>query len=117
MVQRKAEKVHEVVLEGTADKLLPLVYHELRSLANRWLRCQESGQTLQPTTLVHEAYLRLANRGVYRWRNRAHFFATATQAMRQVLIDHVRYRRAGKRGGAWRQTAAVRGAAQVRPHN
>ena len=95
--------VCEARLDVTADEMLPLVYKELRSLANKWLRQKQSGQTLQPTALVHEAYLRLARQPDSTWRNRGHFLAAATRAMRQVLIDHVRYRRAGKRGQMWKR--------------
>ncbi len=78
------------------DKLFPLVYAELRQRAARYLRRVEAGQTLQPTSLVHEAYLRLCaqNPG---WKNRAHFFAVASQLMRWILVDHARARHSGKR--------------------
>ena len=80
------------------DQLLPLVYAELRRRAGRYLRQVAPGQTLQPTSLVHEAYLRLSaqNPG---WKNRAHFFAVASQLMRWILVDHARARHAAKRQG------------------
>jgi RNA polymerase sigma-70 factor (ECF subfamily) len=82
-----------------ADKLLPLVYEELRRLAARYMRAESEGHTLQPTALVHEAYLRLVNQADARWQNRAHFFAVAARAMRNILVDHARGLRAAKRGG------------------
>jgi len=84
---------------AAADKLLPLVYDELRKLAASKLAQEKPGQTLQPTALVHEAYLRLVGgeaRGSY--RDRHHFFATAATAMRRILVDGARAKRSGKRG-------------------
>lgn len=80
------------------DRLFPLVYQELRLAADRVLRREASGHTLQPTALVHEAYLKLAS-GPVASQNRAHFLGIAARAMRQVLVDHARRRRAAKRGG------------------
>ena len=82
-----------------AAKLLPLVYDELRRLADKYMRDEPSDQTLQPTALVHEVYLRLVGHNNFAWENRAHFFAIASQVMRRLLIDHARRRRAAKRGG------------------
>jgi RNA polymerase sigma factor (TIGR02999 family) len=82
------------------DELLPLVYAQLRDLAARLLRNERPDHTLQPTALVHEAYLRLVDQRVGTWENRAHFLGVAAQAMRRILIDHARRRRAGKRAGA-----------------
>jgi RNA polymerase sigma factor (TIGR02999 family) len=79
--------------------LMPLVYGELRRLAAHYLRGERPGQTLQPTALVHEAYLRLLKDRPDRWQNRAHFSAIAAHAMRQILIDRARARDAIKRGG------------------
>jgi RNA polymerase sigma factor (TIGR02999 family) len=76
-----------------------MVYDELRRIARRCLGGQRSGHTLQPTALVHEAYLRLVNRNAATWQNRTHFFAVAAQMMRQILVDHARMRAAAKRGG------------------
>jgi RNA polymerase sigma factor (TIGR02999 family) len=81
--------------------LLPLVYAELRRLAAAYLRREQPGQTLQPTALVHEAYLRLAGERHVRWQNRAHFCAIAANSMRQILIEKARARHAQKRGGGW----------------
>ena len=81
------------------DALVPLVYNELRRIARRCLSGQHSGHTLQPTALVHEAYLRLVRYDSIDWRNRAHFFALAAQIMRQILVDHARKQTATKRGG------------------
>ena len=85
---------------NAADELLPLVYVELRQLAAYLLRGERPDHTLQPTALVHEAYLRLVDQRVDSWQNKAHFLGMAAQAMRRILIDHARKRRAAKRGGA-----------------
>ncbi len=82
-----------------ADELLPLVYDELRMLAERNLRQERPDHTLQATALVHEAYLRLVDSDRIRLRNRAHFFALAAQAMRRILVDHARRHKRQKRGG------------------
>jgi RNA polymerase sigma-70 factor, ECF subfamily len=81
------------------DDLLPIVYDELKRLAAAYLRRERPGQTLQPTALVHEAYLRLLKDRPDRWQNRAHFCAIAAHSMRQILIERARARRARKRGG------------------
>ena len=87
------------------DALLPAVYAELRRQAQRALRRERAGATLQPTALVHEAYLRLVVRPSPRWENRSHFLAVAARCMRQVLVDAARSRQAVKRGGgAWAVT-------------
>src|ERR1017187_512830 len=84
--------------EHAAEKLLPLVYEELRKLAAYKMANEAPGQTLQPTALVHEAWLRLGADGQPAWRNRAHFFAAAAEAMRRILVDRARQRTAAKRG-------------------
>jgi RNA polymerase sigma factor (TIGR02999 family) len=87
-----------------ATQLLPLVYDELRSLAAVRLAAEPSGNTLQPTALVHEAYLRLVGApGGDWWDHRGHFFAAAAEAMRRILVDNARRRQAGKRGGGGRR--------------
>jgi RNA polymerase sigma factor (TIGR02999 family) len=80
------------------DELLPLVYAELRRVAARQLRHERGTHSLQPTALVHEAYLRLVDQRKADWRNRAHFFGVAAQVMRRILVDHARRRLACKRG-------------------
>jgi RNA polymerase sigma factor (TIGR02999 family) len=80
------------------DALIPLVYDELRRIARRSLSSQSPGHTLQPTALVHEAYLRLARNETMEYQNRAHFFAMAARMMRQILVDHARKHSAVKRG-------------------
>ncbi len=80
-----------------AGQLMPLLYDELRAMAARQIGPQGAGHTLQPTALVHEAYLRLV--GDQHFESRAHFFAAASQAMRQILVDHARRKRRQKRGG------------------
>jgi len=94
------------------DELLPLVYRELHQQAERFMRAQPAGHTLQATALVHEVYLRLVDREGVEWQNRAHFFGVAGKAMRSILVDHARARGAAKRGGAARQlTLAAAGVA------
>jgi len=82
------------------EKLMPLVYGELRRRAAAYLRREKADHTLQPTALVHEAYLRLVGQKRVAWRNRAHFYGVAAQMMRRVLVDHARGHRRGKRFGA-----------------
>jgi RNA polymerase sigma factor (TIGR02999 family) len=85
-----------------AGELLPLVYTELRRLAKQRLAQEKPGQTLQATALVHEAYLRLVDGNVIqRWESRGHFFAAAAEAMRRILVDNARRKRAQKHGGQW----------------
>ncbi|MGH9836489.1 MAG: sigma-70 family RNA polymerase sigma factor [Blastocatellia bacterium] len=81
------------------DELMPLIYNELRRLARSHLRRERANHTLQPTALVHEAFLRLIDQSQVNWQNRAHFFAAAARLMRQILINHAEARRAAKRGG------------------
>jgi RNA polymerase sigma-70 factor (ECF subfamily) len=80
-------------------RLMPFVYDELRRLADHYLRQERPNHTLQPTALVHEAYLRLIDQTRVDWQNRAHFFGVAAQLMRRILVDHARRHRASKRGG------------------
>ena len=80
------------------DRLMPLVYDELRRLAQSYLRSERPGHTLQGTALVHEAYLRLIDQKQVEWKNRAHFFAMASQMIRRILVDHARGHKAAKRG-------------------
>jgi RNA polymerase sigma factor (TIGR02999 family) len=79
------------------EEVLPLVYQELRRIASRYLQRERRNHTLEPTALVHEAYLQVARRG-QTWQNRAHVLSFAARAMRSILIDHARRRRAEKRG-------------------
>jgi len=81
------------------DRLLPAVYQELHRQAERYMRAQPPGHTLQTTALVHEAYLRLVSREGAEWNGRAHFFGVAAKAMRSILVDHARARGRAKRGG------------------
>lgn len=82
------------------DALLPMVYRELRRRAAQYLRRERQDHTLQPTALVHEAYLRLIGQDRVAWQSRAHFFGVAAQMMRRILVDHARARHAAKRPGA-----------------
>jgi RNA polymerase sigma factor (TIGR02999 family) len=88
--------------QAAAD-LLPLVYDELRRLAARAFESQPADHTMQPTALVHEAYLRLVRNGDQGWHDRTHFYAVAATAMRQILVNHAHRRHAGKRGGGGRR--------------
>jgi RNA polymerase sigma factor (TIGR02999 family) len=81
------------------ERLIPLVYGELHRMAERYLRRERPGHTLQPTAVVNEAYLRLVGRGGEALQGRAHFFAVAAQSMRRILVEHARRRDAKKRGG------------------
>ena len=84
---------------GALDRLMPLVYEELRHIARRHLSAEDPSHTLQSTALVHEAYLKLVDQRRVQWQNRAHFFAVAAQMIRRILLDHARRRHAAKRGG------------------
>jgi RNA polymerase sigma factor (TIGR02999 family) len=84
-----------------SEELLPLVYDELRRLAGARMAGEAAGQTLQPTALVHEAWLRLVKEGHRTWRNRAHFFRAAAQAMRRILVDRARHKLSLKCGGGF----------------
>ena len=86
-----------------ADELLPLVYDELRKLAAARMAALVPGQTLQPTALVHEAWLRLVGSGQQDWNGRGHFFAAASEAMRRILVERARQRGSLKRGGGLRR--------------
>lgn len=85
--------------EEALERLMPLVYDELRRVASRQLRHERPGHTLQPTALVHEAYLKLVDQRRVRWQNRAHFFGVASRVIRRIIVDHARRRHAAKRGG------------------
>jgi RNA polymerase sigma-70 factor, ECF subfamily len=89
---------------GAVDELVPLVYLELRRIADGYLRRERSGHTLQPTALVHEAWLRIANHDDFAFEHRKQFFALAAQAMRRILVDHARTAHAQKRGGGAKRT-------------
>ncbi len=96
----------------SASDMLPLVYTELRALAARRLKSERRNHTLQPTALVHEVFIKLKANAGASYLDRTHFLATAARAMRQVLVDHARAKRATKRGGAARQVSE-RGASMV----
>ncbi len=84
---------------GAAEELLPVVYNELRKLAAAKMSREAPGQTLQPTALVHDAWLRLAGNEDQKWNSRAHFFGAAAEAMRRILIENARRKRAARHGG------------------
>jgi len=85
---------------ASADSLLTIVYDELRKIAAQYLSKERSGHTLQPTALVHEAYMKLVDISDIKWQDRAHFFAVSANVMRHILVDHARAKRAAKRGGS-----------------
>lgn len=91
-------------VDGASDALAPLIYEELHRVATALMRRERDGHTLQPTALVHDAYLRLAGQRGMAWQGRAHFFGVAAKAMRRILVDHARRRDAVKRDGGDRVT-------------
>jgi RNA polymerase sigma-70 factor, ECF subfamily len=91
------------------EQLMPLVYSELRRLANNYLRRERQEHTLQPTALVNEAYLRLVDQRSAKWQNRAQFYGIAAQLMRRILVDHARARYAEKRGGSQQERLSITG--------
>ncbi|WP_152054429.1 sigma-70 family RNA polymerase sigma factor [Tautonia marina] len=97
------------------ERLLPLVYDELRRLAARQLAREAPGQTLQPTALVHEAYLRLIGPSQVGWEGRGHFYAAAAEAMRRVLVDAARRRQSLRRGGELRRRELLDGDLKIEP--
>jgi len=103
----KVTRILSAIEQGdphAAEQLLPLVYEELRKLAAQKLAQEKSGQTLQATALVHEAYVRLVDTDkVQPWNSRGHFFAAAAEAMRRILVESARRKRRQKHGGGWRR--------------
>lgn len=104
MTESPADSITKLLIEvsngdrNAVDLLLPVIYDELRKLAANYLRRERPDHTLQPTALVHEAYLRLVDQTRVNWQNRAHFFGVAAQIMRRLLVDHARKHNAEKRG-------------------
>lgn len=102
--EQRTDNVTELLIEVSkgdreaVDLLLPVIYDELRKLAANYLRRERPDHTLQPTALVHEAYIRLVDQTRANWQNRAHFFGVAAQIMRRLLVDHARKHNAEKRG-------------------
>jgi RNA polymerase sigma factor (TIGR02999 family) len=93
--------------QAALEKLMPLVYSELRRLAGNYLRRERGEHTLQPTALVNEAYLKLIDQRNAKWQNRAHFFGISAQLMRRILVDHARQHQAMKRGGSGQQRVSI----------
>jgi RNA polymerase sigma factor (TIGR02999 family) len=91
--------------KAALDRLMPLLYDELRRLAASYLRRERDGHTLETSALAHEAYMRLVDQNLVQWRNRAHFFGIAAQMMRRILVDHARSHRYAKRGGGARRVS------------
>lgn len=92
---------HNPISEGETSELMAEVYDQLHQAAGYWFNRQPSDHTLQPTALVHEAFLKIASQKDASWEDRVHFMALASKAMRQILIDYSRRRKARKRGGDW----------------
>lgn len=99
--------------QAALERLMPLVYDELRRLASNYLRRERASHTLQPTALVNEAYLKLVDQRHARWQNRAHFFGISAQLMRRILVDHARQHQAAKRGGSKQQRLSITSAERV----
>ena len=95
------------------DRLMPLVYSELRRLSGNYLRRERQNHTLQPTALVNEAYLKLVDQKSAHWQNRAQFYGVAAQLMRRILVDHARAHEAAKRGGSDQQRLSITGAEKL----
>jgi len=93
--------------QAALERLMPLVYSELRRLATNYLRKERQGHTLQPTALVNEAYLKLVDQRNAKWQNRAQFFGISAQLMRRILVDHARQHQAAKRGGMDQQRLSI----------
>src|SRR5215207_3593218 len=105
MSQQAPSEITQMLIELTdgnqevVNHILPHIYDELKRLASSYLRRERSDHTLQPTALVHEAYMKLIDQNRVKWQNRAHFFGIAAQVMRRILMDHARKHQAEKRGG------------------
>jgi RNA polymerase sigma factor (TIGR02999 family) len=105
MSDHAPDQITQMLIELTegnkevVNQILPHIYDELRKLASSYLRRERSNHTLQPTALVHEAYMKLIDQNRVQWQNRAHFFGIAAQVMRRILMDHARKHTADKRGG------------------
>jgi len=120
------ERVTEIVsaldrgepLDGaTAEELMPLVYDQLRRLARAYMARETPGHTLQPTALVHEAYIRLVDTSKISWQGRTHFFAVGARVMRRLLIDHARGRGRKKRGADWQRVTFSQMLPHLRQHD
>jgi RNA polymerase sigma factor (TIGR02999 family) len=111
MNARTGDKVTQLLIDwgngdkAALDRLIPLVYDELRRLARHYMKRERAGLTLQTTALVNEAYLRLVDQRNVHWQNRTHFFAISAQLMRRILIDHARKRHNARRGGDVRKVS------------
>jgi len=99
------------------DRLMEVVYQELRRRAAAYLRRERAGHTLQPTALVHEAYLRLVDQNTAAWQNRAQFFGVASQIMRRILVDRARARKTAKRSGQWARVTLDESLAEHQPRD
>lgn len=123
MIAQSPDEVTQLLLawnsgdEAALDKLIPLVYEELRQVAKRYMRREREGHTLQTAALVNEVYLRLIDAKNVRWQDRAHFFAISAQLMRRVLVEFARRRGQIKRGGEARQISIEEALAVYRERN
>ena len=117
MDQQEVTRLLHAVRDGdqdALDRVMSLVYDQLRKIASWHLRRERAGHTLQPTELVHEAYMRLVQRESRNWENRAHFLGVATQAIRRVLVEHARAKKREKRGGGAVRVTLSEGSATER---
>ena len=116
---QSAEGITELLIDwgkgdqAALEKLMPLVYNELRRLAGNYLRRERASHTLQPTALVNEAYLKLIDQRNAKWQNRAHFFGISAQLMRRILVDHARQHQAAKRGGSNQRRLSITSVEEV----
>lgn len=107
--QRTSDDVTRILADlrrgdaGAAERLLPIIYAELRSIAERLFAQRKPTETIQPTILVHDVFMKLAQKTDQEWESRAHFFAVAAKAMRDLIVDHARRHHAAKRGGGWKR--------------
>ena len=99
--------------QSALNKLMPMVYSELRRLATNYLRHERQGHTLQPTALVNEAYLKLVDQKNAKWQNRAQFLGISAQLMRRILVDHARQHQAKKRGGSDQERLSITSAERL----
>jgi RNA polymerase sigma factor (TIGR02999 family) len=99
--------------KAALEKLMPLVYRQLRRMARNYLRHERQNHTLQPTALVNEAYLKLIDQESARWQNRAHFYGVAAQLMRRILVNHARQHQTAKRGGPNQERLSITSAGQL----
>lgn len=106
-VTKILQEVHQGV-DGAAERLLPIVYEELRGIAGRIFKAKNANEvSIQPTIIVHDVFMKLSQNTDISWKNRSHFYAVAAKATRDLLVDHARRKMAAKRGGGWKRITMV----------